>query len=377
MKQGLHSSQSIDPGTLRFVAFAPTLVLACGLVGAASTAARADQIIVRGVSHSPIRIAGFDGGKLAYHTASGESKAVWFDDVQRLTVDRSGVFTDFNEAERYLAAGEPDKAIVRYRRTLHMSDSFWPELIAARLVRACAAVNRIDQATLHFIRVLRGEHAGPPLAVRLIPRELPSTRDAKAIRAVEHLEDALQAAASPEERITLNLFHFALLHGYGDKRSMKAARVAAGTLISKRLRCHRAYELQWTALDQALADAVDDELLEALDRAIRDCPKTMLPAFLVLRGESLIRGATTREDYIRAAWPFMRVVVHMPNDKLVPRALLGAARAVEHIGRGDKAIELLEEGLAHTELDRETREIVQQSLDRLRVEYDQGPTAVE
>ena len=376
-KHSCHSSRSTDPATFRFVSFGPTAVAACFMVIAASTVARGDQIIVGAVSHSPVTIAGFDGGQLVYRTESGESKVVWFDEVQRMTVDRSGVFTDFNQAERNLAAGEPDKAIVRYRRTLHLSDSFWPELIAARLVQACAAADRIDQAALHFVRVLRGEHAGPALAVRLIPQRLPSRRDAKSIRAVEHIEDALQEAAAPEDRITLSLFRFALLHGIGDRRSLKAARVSAMTAIPERIRCDRAYTVQLTALEQSLADAVDEKLLAALDRAIRDCPRAVLPGFLVLRGESLIRVATTREQYIRAAWPFMRVVVHMPDHKLVPRALFGAARAVEHIGRGDKAIELLEEGLAHAELDPETREIVQQSLDRLRAEYNRDPTAVE
>ena len=376
-KRDTHSSRSIDSTPLRFVSAVPPTVVLCILFATVATVSRGDQIIVGSVSHSPVKIMRFTGGRLEYQTESGETKTVWLNDVKRLTVDRSGAFMDFNDAERDLAAGDADKAIVRYRRTLRLSESFWPELIAARLVQACALADRIDQAALHFVQVARGEHAGPPLAVRLIPRRLPTQRSAKSIRAVEHIEGALKQAAAPEERIALTLFRFALLHSTGDRRSMETARTVATLEISERLRCHRAFTVQLTALEQSMIDVVSKESLAALDQAIRDCPKTMLPSFLLLRGESLMRVATTREDYIRAAWPFMRVVAHMPDHPLVPRALLRVAQAVEHIGRSDKAVELLEEGLAHTGLDPATRVLLRQSLDRLRLKNNGAPTAVE
>ena len=376
-KRDTHFSRSIDSTPLRFVSAVPKTVVACIMFAAVPTVSRGDQIIVGRVSHSPVTIVRFEGGRLEYQTESGETKTVWLNDVRRLTVDRSGAFMDFNEAERDLSAGDPEQAIVRYRRTLRLSDSFWPELIAARLVQACALADRIDQAALHFVQVARGEHAGPPLAVRLIPHQLPTKRSAKAIRAIEHIESALKQAAAPEERIALTLFRFALLHAIGDKRSLQAARAAATLDISERLRCHRVFTIQLTALERSMIDTVEKEALAALDQAIRDCPKTMLPSFLLLRGESLMRVATTREDYIRAAWPLMRVVAHMPDDPLVPRALLRVAHAVEYIGRRDKAVELLEEGLAHVGLDSATRAVLQQSLDRLRLENNGAPTAVD
>ena len=62
----------------------------------------------------------------------------------------------------------------------------------------------------------------------------------------------------------------------------------------------------------------------------------------------------------------MRVAIHFPDDAGAADGLYGAARAVERIGRVDKAIELLEECLGHPRLTPQTRRSAETALMRLR-----------
>jgi len=351
----------------RFAATAPrcaimATVAVVGVLMASVSVGRADQVLIEGVSRTPVTILDLEGGRLKYQTADGVTTSAWLPDVQRITLDRHGKFLDFNEAERCLTGGDASQAIALYRRMLRVSESFWPDLIAARLVRACALADRIDQAALHFVQVLRCERGGPPLAVRLIPQRLPSQRDARVVRAIGHLEGALREIQSSERRIPLELFLFALVQGSGDHRSLSAARDVASLDISGPLGCRRAFALQQRALEEVLRAAPADVPLTSLDRAIRDCPEALLPGFLQIKGEVLLRRAHTREDWIRAAWPFMRIAIHMPDDDRVPRALLGAARALEGIGDWNKAVALLDESLAHPRIDDGTRVLVEKRL---------------
>ena len=75
---------------------------------------------------------------------------------------------------------------------------------------------------------------------------------------------------------------------------------------------------------------------------------------------------TTREEIIRAAWPFMRVAIHFPEDPRAAQGLYGAAQAVERTGRKDKAAQLLEECLGHRSLTAETRSLAEAALNRLK-----------
>lgn len=366
-----------DEAIARFVAIPPhcaVIAAIAGLALAPVSVVRADQVLIEGVSRAPVKVLGLEGGRLKYQTADGVTTSTWLHDVQRITVDRGGRFLDFNEAERSLAGGNASQAIARYRRMLRVSESFWPDLIAARLVRACALAERIDQAALHFVQVLRGERGGPPLAVRLIPQRLPAHRNARVVRAIGHLEGALRETQSGERRIPLELFRFALMQGTGDHRSVSAARDVASLDVPGPLSCRRFFALQLLALEVVLRASPGDVPLPSLDRGIRDCPEALLPGFLQIKGEALLHRAVTREDRIRAAWPFMRIAIHMPDDDRVPRALLGAARALEGIGNWSKAVELLDESLAHPSIDGDTRVLVEKRLREIQG-VDPAPSA--
>ena len=330
-----------------------------------TAASRADQIVIGETNYPGAKIRTLKDGQVQFVTADGELESVWISDIDLMIVDRGSAFADFNQAEQYLADGEPEKAIVRYRRTLHLSEGFWSDLITLRLLMACDRASRIDQATLHFVQVVRGKWSGPPAAARLIPQTIPSKRTPKTVRAVEHLDAAIAQAPREDERLVLELLRFRILHQTGDHRGGKAAEELAGLTIPKSHCCQRVFAVQLAALEEALSARVEPKALAALDRAIRDCPRSMLPSFLVLKGHTLLRKATTREDVIRASWAFMRVVIHMPDDPRAAEALFGAATSVERIGRRGRAVELLTECLAHQGIGEETRQAADAALKQL------------
>ena len=330
------------------------------------TVAQADQIMVGESNYPGAKIRALKEGRLEFLTADGELRSEWIDEVDLLVVDRGSAFADFNQAERYLAGGEPEKAIVRYRRTMHhLSEAFWSDVIVARLVMACDRAGRIEPATLNFVRLVRGQWSGPAAAARLIPREVPTRRTAQAARALQHVDGAIAKAVRPEERMVLELLRFEILDRTGDKRAAETAEHVVAMVIPESYGCERVFEIQMSALESVLASRVEPDALAGLDRAIRDCPQSMLPGLLLLKGQALLRTASSREDVIRASWPLMRVVIHLPEDPRAAEALYWAALAVERIGRGEKAIEMLRECLARKDLRAELRPAASAALERL------------
>ncbi len=300
-------------------------------------------MVIRGVNHPSVRILGMEGGQVRYRAETGQQLTVWPDEIDLLIVDRGGAFADFNQAEQFLAGGEPERAIARYRRTLKLAEEFWEDLVAARLVRACEAAGQLDDATTHFIRVLRGGFAGPPAAARMIPQAIPPQRDGRTARALEQLETALSARPAAAQGVLLELARFEIMRRTGDERTANEVPRIVTLAIPAEARSDRAYTILLTAMGAAAQKGATNVSLSALDDAIRHGPESMLAPLLLFKGEALLAAATSREDAMRAAWCFVRVAVHFPDDPRVPEALQGAARAAERYGRTDQAVELWKE----------------------------------
>lgn len=336
-----------------------------------SPAAHGDQVIAPGVNYTDVTITDLVGGRLTLKRIGDTDLSIWLCDADRITVDAAGAFLEFNQAERFLADDNPAKAIVRYRRALRAVEGMWADLIEARLVTACDRAQRTADAALHLIRVVRGRWTGPALAARIIPRAAPADR-AAASAAVEHLDAALAEDPPLEMRIPLQMFRYEILRNSQRLDAGVSAELVSSFSIPEGLRCDRVFQVLLPALTQALDQHADVQLLASLDRAIRYCQDELLPSFLLLKGAALLRSAATSEDYIRAAWPYMRVAIHMPRDPRAADGLRGAALALEHIGRSDQAIQLLTECLAHKKISVQTRRQAREALARLQP-HDQGP----
>lgn len=328
--------------------------------------ARADQVVAKGANYAGAKVLGFDKGRLQFRAADGRLVTQWVDDLELVVVDRGGVFEDFNLAERFLQAGEFDKAAVRYERALRLGDDFWPDLAAARLVMAYDRTGQLDKATMNFIRVVRGRFAGPEAGARLVPQMKPARRDAKYARALEQLDAALDQNPGEAIRVLFEVLRYEILRRGEDERAARAAPRVASLSVPEVVRSERVYAGVLLAMQETMKMDASSARLADLDRAIRDCPDSTLPSFLLLKGETLLRAAVAREEVIRASWPFLRVVVHMPDDPRAADGLLGAASALERLGRTDKAVAFVEECLVHRRVGDETREKAQSMIARLR-----------
>ncbi len=342
------------------------VAMACAVLSAIVPAARADQIVVNRVSHTGAKIVGFGQGRLRFRADDGTLHAAWIDEVDLLIVDRGGAFADLNEAERYLAAGEQDKAVVRYRRALAITADFWADLATARLLVALDAAGRIDQTVMQFIRLLGRDGIGPVAAARLIPQHMPSRQDGKAARALGQLDAALRKKSGDAPRALLSLIRFELLRRSGDRRAERAASKVAAMRLPPSIRTERVYAIVLGAMDTALSGPARPAVMDGLDRAILHSPDVHVADFLLLKGRVLLRTAASREDVIRASWPFLRVVAHMPDDPRAADGLYGAAIALDRMGKPDQARRLLQECLVHEEAQEQVRERAEGLLARLQ-----------
>jgi len=350
-------------------------LIAVVLMGVLAPAAVADQVVVGETSYPRARVVGFEAGELHFVSMDGMELAAAISEIQLLIVDSVSGFADFNEAERLLADGKAGAAIVRYERAMRLGKRFWPDLIAARLLAACDRAARIDRATMNFIRVARGRHSGPESAAQLIPQNIPRKREPEAVRAVEQLDAALRKVDNDAEETLFRLLRYSILHQTGDERAARESVAVVHLAFPKSVRSPRAYAILLKALRVVLAeaDSLTTANLSSLDRAIADCPEEMLPSFLLLKGGTLLRTSSTREEIIRASWPLLRVVIHMPDDPRAAEGLLEAAVAMERLGRPGKAAQLLEECLGREDLDDKTRSAAEEALRRMRALEDTAP----
>lgn len=332
---------------------------------APAVAARADQLTVNGHHYAGARVVGITGGRVEFRTAAGEMRQADFSQVDIVLVERGDSFSDFNQAERYASEGEWGNALLRYKRAARLSEGFWSDIVAARMLRAADRAKRIDETAASYLRVVRAEAVGPPVALGLFPTNLPTFRDAATTRALRQLDEAVAAQPGQEQRLAIDLLGYEMLRNLRDPIALQVGVRLTDVEIPSTMRVDRVYISVLSALEQRLSDSTTPDELDALNRALADCPADALADFLLLKGRTLLRDAKAREDFIRASWPFLRVVAHMPDDPRAAEGLLGAAKCIEGIGRKDKATELLRECLAHNAISRATTKLARAELERL------------
>ncbi len=327
--------------------------------------ARGDQVVIGGIAHAKVTIKALDAGVLSFVDSAGVASTARLDEIDLIVVDRGDLFTDFNQAERFLAGSDPERAIVRYRRVSGLLKGFWPDLVAVRLVLAHDRVGQLDRAVSNFVRVVRGKTTGPLAAARVMPTSFPKGRAALVDRAISHLDAALARRIDEDERALLELLRYDILKRYKRPAALAAARRASLLTIPEGVHPERVYAILLDALQDVLSDHVTRQAMAALDRAIAHSSDEFVPSFLLVRGWALLKQAKTSDDFIRAAWPFLRVAIHFADDGRAADGLYGAAVALERMGRVDKAMMLLRECLEHKPLPSTTRRLATAALDRL------------
>jgi len=324
------------------------LFLAIAVVG---DPARADQVIAGGRSYPGARILGLQAGQLQIKTAEGVSTDIPLGEIELIVVDRIGQLDDLTEAERLVAAGEVQKAVTRYERALRVASGFWADVVCSRLILAHDRLRQLDEAVHYFALLAQSRTGGASAAADLIPQMAPAQRNARFARAIRELDAALSLPLPADQAALLALVRYDLFRRADDRRAFEAAAEAISVEIPSSIRTRQVYAIVNRALESSLQAAPTEHAMDALDRAIEKCPDANLPDMLLLKGRVLMKSAVTRDEIIRASWPFMRVAVHMPADKRAAEGLLGAAQALDRLGQKSKAREMLAECVGHAQVD--------------------------
>lgn len=349
-------------------AFSPCVLrslLVGALVGLAGSPVEADHLVIQKRAFPAAKVLSLTDGRLHFRTSEGATQSVRLDELDLLIVDREGAFADFNQAERFLADGEPRQAVARYRRAQRLRDDFWAELISARLAIAADRAGMLTDAVQGFIRALRAAPIGPTGATFLLPGNLPNGWDAESARAVEQLDGALALNPPELERIPLEFLRYEILRHAGSSRARAVVGPVARVAIPPACASPRMFRIQLSALDESFAQGADAELLASVDRAIRDAPPSLVAGFLLIKGKSLLAQAATRQDVIRATWPLLRIVIHLHDDAAAPEAMVQTGIALDRLHRADKARESYTEAIAHPKITDEIRRLAEERLRRI------------
>ena len=324
--------------------------------------ARGDQVITETGDHTRVKVTGYATGNLHLLLDDGSIVPVPLARVMRMVIDTAGQMADFNEAERYLAEDQLQKAIVRYDRALRVATDFWPAVIQVRLLQACDRAGKFERAVQHFVTVAQD---APSAAAALIPNSIPQGRTPTAKRAAQRLTAEANRASQIDCRVLLELLRYAILSGTGDPAAARWTREVARTAIPPSIATGQVYGIQVMACRELLEAKAFDAVLASVEQAVADCPTEVLPDLLLLKGRALLARASDRDDLLASGAALMRVPIHFPDHQQAPEALFWAARVHERLERRDKAVQLLEECLAHARVSQALRQQAEAELSRL------------
>lgn len=337
------------------------LAFPCALLAALSAGvACADQVIINGVNYTNAKIVQLDQGRLQVRTADGRAVSAWIDEIGLMLVDRGGVFDDFNQAEQFLHNGDAQKAVARYERTLRLTQEFWADLIACRLLAAHDKAGQIDRTAQYFVRIVYGQYSGIGTAARLYPTNFPEKRDGRVARALDLLDDESHKL-SDDRKILVDILRFDILARTDPSAARPLAKGIMELAVPAPARTTLIYGVLLRAMKEVARDAPSAVVLAALDRSMQDCPEASLPEFLMLKGQLLAQTAESREEWVHAAWAFLRVPIHMPDHELAPRGLFSAARIMQKLERTEQAKALLSECADHPRMDNVLRKEVERA----------------
>jgi len=334
-------------------------------VAAVVACAHGDQVICDAANYTRVKVTGHADGRLLLSQDDGSITSVPLGRVQRMVIDSVGGMADLNDAERYLAENDLEKAIVRYERALRMGTEFWPTIIRVRLLQACDRAGKFERAVDHFVAVAQ---EAPSAAAAMIPASIPQGRRPETKGLVRRLTSEANRSTRDEQRVLLELLRYAVLLEGEDPEAARWTREVAATAIPAGIGTAAVYRIRVAACAELLAAGALEDLLDSVNQAAADCPLEVLPELLFLKGRALLERASNREDLLIAGTTLMRVAIHFPDDARAPEALFWAAKVHERLDRRGKAVQLLNECLNHARVSQSVRQRAEADLLRLEQE---------
>jgi hypothetical protein len=332
------------------------LLLAAGAAGVS-----ADEIHVDGKTLQRVQVVGYAGGQVEINTAAGERDRIPLRDIEFIVLDSVTGVADFNQAEELLVKREPAEAVERYERAVRAARGFWASMARVRLLMAADAAGDLEKAVRAWLEVAAED---PATAADLMPQSTPSPREQANDRTRKRLEKAITEQTGDPQAVT-TLLYYDVARRTGDPLAAVAAEQVARTKLPAALITARTLAIKLEALRAEIAGKRFAAAGSALDALIADAPQEYLPAVLILKSQALLAGAQDEREFLQAALPAMRVVVHFPQDALAAEGLVLAAEAHERAGRTADAERLLRECLRRGDGSERVLEQARSGLSRL------------
>jgi hypothetical protein len=213
----------------------------------------------------------------------------------------------------------------------------------------------LDEAAEYFVRLTQGQFSGARAAAYLFPESATPTRNARYTRAVHVLDTALSLKLTEGQRLVLELLRYDVFRRLDDQRMADSAAALAKLPVPAYMATTKVCGILESALRTAMSGGAEPAEFVTLNQAIERCPDQSLPGLLLLKGDVLLGRAQTRDEIIRASWPYMRVAIHMPDGPRAAEALFRTGQALARIGSHDRAQSLLAECLAHPQATEEIK----------------------
>ena len=240
----------------------------------------------------------------------------------------------------------------------------------ARLVQAADESYSFETAVRNWIKIA---HRDAVTASWLLPKNLPTQPSHATRRVLKKLERAIEQSATLTERTLLETLRFSTLKAMDDPAARVLAAPLMGLIIKSSVFAPRTIDVFTTAGDLLVENADYAHVQQQVEKAIVEVPESLLPEILLLKARVQLASATTPEEYLAAAFPAMRVVIHFPKHPLVGEALILSAKAHEASGRSPQARRLLEACIATDQANSEIKSEAAHLLKRLP----QSPKQIE
>ncbi len=329
----------------------------------------ADSVIVRGKPLEDIQIVGFSEGMIEYSTAIGDFDHFSIRDIDSIAIDSVDRAEMFNAAETFVARNDPRKSLEAYEKAQLSARGFWSELVRARFVQAADDAHSFEKAVRAWMKIA---HRDEVTASWLLPVNLPDQPSHATRRVIKKLERAIERSATLTERALLETIRFSTLHAMDDVSARVLAAPLMNMIIKTRIFAPRTVAVFVAAGDLLIENGEFAHVTQQVEKTVTEVQHELLPEILLLKSRALLASASNQEDYLSAALPAMRVVIHFPNHPLVGEGLILAAQAHQASGRSSQAKRLLEACIATEQSSSKTRNKAANLLKRLTMAPNQA-----
>ncbi|HMO24907.1 MAG TPA: hypothetical protein PKB10_01425 [Tepidisphaeraceae bacterium] len=300
----------------------------------------------RGLAANDVRVDSIDlaNQELVYLTRAGQRTARKFDQIKQLIIDNEPAF---NAAEEQFFAGEFDRAVEGYQRTLRSTTKEWLRAWSAiRLADAANRAGRFDAAVGAYVAIVRLQ---PDLAAKYKP-QIPDSRSTFLDNAVTELNTARNQATNDAQRQQILTL---LLEVHQARRDTTAANAVMEDLL--KLNIGSADDpaartaLASIRISQAKNALAQNDYPRAIavineDRTLFVDPAEQAEAFWILAEAGYAQAdRSNRTALLDAALAYMRVAAHfkdVPGRPYVGESLLRAAEIHELLGGEQVAVAL-------------------------------------